>query len=227
VAVTGTNTDVGKTYVASQLLSFLKREGLEVSARKPAQSYDPDEICRLDSEVLAAATGENSKEICSPDYTYPLALTPFMAKRELTGTELYMSELSGIVFQPNIDIGILEGAGGILSPICTDGDFIDLMEIQKIDLILCVADSTLGSLNSILTNYFGFRYQAEQRNYPHLINVEFVIYLNRFDDNSGVDMLNFEWLKENLNLPIYNEINELGDYVKTIWKMRNDRSAQT
>ena len=57
VAVVGTGTDVGKTWVAARLLSDLRAAGLRVAARKPAQSFDPDDDpAGLDAAVLGAAT---------------------------------------------------------------------------------------------------------------------------------------------------------------------------
>ena len=43
VAVVGTGTDIGKTWVSAHLLTGLRAADLSVSARKPAQSFDPDD----------------------------------------------------------------------------------------------------------------------------------------------------------------------------------------
>ena len=43
VVVVGTGTDVGKTWVAARLLIDLRAAGVTVAARKPAQSFDPDD----------------------------------------------------------------------------------------------------------------------------------------------------------------------------------------
>ncbi len=213
IGVTGTNTDVGKTYVGSRLLRSLKQKGLSVSARKPAQSYDKGDLQLLDSQVLAAETEEDHLTVCSQSNTFEIALAPFMAKKELYGTELMLKEVSDVIFNSQADVGLLEGAGGVLSPFCKDADFIDLMELQKVDIVLCIADATLGSLNAILTNYFGFKYQIEKRNYVNLKKAGFIVFLNRFDEDLRLHQLNYDWLKSNFEQAVYKDIEELSGYL--------------
>ena len=43
IVVVGTATEIGKTWVASRLLRELRAEGFTVAARKPAQSFSPDD----------------------------------------------------------------------------------------------------------------------------------------------------------------------------------------
>ena len=80
VAVVGTGTDVGKTWVAARLLSDLRAAGLRVAARKPAQSFEPgDDPAGRDAAVLGAATGETAEDVCSPHRWYEVAMAPPMA----------------------------------------------------------------------------------------------------------------------------------------------------
>ncbi len=80
VAVVGTGTDVGKTWVAARLLTDLRAAGLRVAARKPAQSFEPDDDpAGLDAAVLGAATGEPPEEVCPPHRWYEVAMAPPMA----------------------------------------------------------------------------------------------------------------------------------------------------
>ncbi|MBV8560261.1 MAG: AAA family ATPase, partial [Acidimicrobiia bacterium] len=52
VLVAGTGTEVGKTWVAARLAEALRARGTRVAARKPAQSFAPDEG-PTDAEALA------------------------------------------------------------------------------------------------------------------------------------------------------------------------------
>ena len=56
IGVVGTNTEVGKTWVASRLLAALKARGLRVAARKPVQSYEPDSLATWNQKSLGAAS---------------------------------------------------------------------------------------------------------------------------------------------------------------------------
>ena len=221
IGLTGTNTEVGKTYVGSNILSGLRDKSITVAARKEAQSFDPNLDEPLDSVVLSKATGEDHRLVCPKDLSFALPLAPFMAKRELIGTDLKLDELSNISFQDGIQVGIIEGAGGILSPLCADGDFIDLMYLQKVDVVLCVAEATLGSLNSILSCYYGFRDQMNSRGYTSLENIDFLIYLNKFESENRTNELNYLWLRQNTDFKVFTKISEIVQHLTQLIKFIN------
>ena len=79
VVVLGTGTEVGKTWVGAALARELRRTGRTVAARKPAQSFLPEELGGTDAEVLAAATGEAPHEVCVEHRWYPTPMAPPMA----------------------------------------------------------------------------------------------------------------------------------------------------
>ncbi|HEV3124719.1 MAG TPA: dethiobiotin synthase, partial [Candidatus Dormibacteraeota bacterium] len=80
MAVVGTGTDVGKTYVTARLLESLRQEGIAVSARKPAQSFDAsDDPADYDAAVLGAASGELPESVCPLHRWYEMAMAPPMA----------------------------------------------------------------------------------------------------------------------------------------------------
>ncbi|HEY6416293.1 MAG TPA: AAA family ATPase, partial [Acidimicrobiales bacterium] len=65
VVVTGTGTEVGKTWVACRLARALRERGLIVAARKPVQSYAAaDAPDGTDAALLAEATGETALLVC-------------------------------------------------------------------------------------------------------------------------------------------------------------------
>ncbi len=89
VVVTGTGTGVGKTWFAAVTLGLLRSRGTAVAARKPVQSFDPDERPR-DADVLAAATGEDSDaSFASPlvvKVRWPVEPAAMAATRWVTST---------------------------------------------------------------------------------------------------------------------------------------------
>src|SRR5580704_11874735 len=84
VAIVGTGTDIGKTWVAARLLTDLRAAGLPVAARKPAQSFErDDDPAGLDAAVLGAATGESPEDVCPPHRWYEVPMAPPMAAEAL------------------------------------------------------------------------------------------------------------------------------------------------
>ena len=79
VAILGTGTEVGKTWVAAAALTSARRAGLSVAARKPAQSAEPDDPAPSDADVLAVATGEDPLAVCPAHRHYAVAMAPPMA----------------------------------------------------------------------------------------------------------------------------------------------------
>ncbi|HSP04712.1 MAG TPA: AAA family ATPase, partial [Acidimicrobiales bacterium] len=83
VGVCGTATEVGKTWASARLIEVLVGDGRTVAARKPLQSFDPDDDAPTDAEVLAAATGETPHDVCPEPGWYPVPMAPPMAAAAL------------------------------------------------------------------------------------------------------------------------------------------------
>src|SRR5437764_4335932 len=154
VFVTGTGTEVGKTWVAARLADALRARGRAVAARKPAQSFAPTEAGQTDAEVLAAASGEAPETVCPRHRWYEVAMAPPMAADALGRPPIEITELAAeTVFPDGIDVGLVETAGGVRSPLAHDGDTVDLIALLKPDAIVLVADAGLGTLNAVLLSY--------------------------------------------------------------------------
>ena len=198
VALSGTGTDIGKTWVGARLATSLGHEGLTVSARKPVQSFDPDDDHPTDADVLANATGERPHDVCPPHRWYPTPLAPPMAAASLSRPPFTISDLVGeLVWPDSIDIGILEGAGGIHSPIADDGDTLNLIEATRPHLVIVVADAQLGTINNIRLTTSALSGQ------PYLIH------LNRYDPTIELHQLNFQWITQRLDAAVTTTIDEL------------------
>jgi dethiobiotin synthetase len=152
VVVTGTGTEVGKTWVAAETLGRLRARGATVAARKPAQSFVPGEG-PTDADFLAAASGEEPADVCPTHRWYEVAMAPPMAAMALGRTPPTLAVLVQEIEQRwparPVDVGLVEGAGGLASPQALDGDTGDLVAALSPDLVVVVAPSGLGVLHSV------------------------------------------------------------------------------
>lgn len=202
VVVAGTGTEVGKTWVAARLIGELRARDVRVSARKPAQSFEPGEG-PTDAEVLADATGEAPDSVCSPARSYEVAMAPFMAADVLGRPPFTMTDLAGEITWPgNIEVGIVESVGGVRSPISSEGsDTVDLARRVGAVLVVVVGDAGLGTINAV-------RLSAAA-----LHGFDVVVFLNRYDPDSELHTRNREWLDTHLAETVITEVSRLADVV--------------
>ena len=184
VFVSGTTTEVGKTWWAAATARELRVAGVHVAARKPVQSGEPGAV--TDAHVLGTATGEDPDTVCPPRRTFPLAWAPPMAARELGEPGFTAADLvGGIVWPDAVDVGLVEGVGGPRSPVSDDGDNVDLAHQLGPDLVVVVGDAGLGAINAVrlsVAAFAGFpvvvalnRFTAEplhERNRAHLVETD-------------------------------------------------------
>jgi dethiobiotin synthetase len=151
--VAGTDTEVGKTYVASCIAAALHRQGHRVGVYKPAASG-----CRVgdgqrfsdDAVALWEAAGRprSLADVCPQQFLAPLA-PPQAAReegREVDGA-LLRSGLSK--WLRDFDIVLVEGVGGLMSPISEEDYVADLAAEFGFPLIV-VAPNVLGVINQTL-----------------------------------------------------------------------------
>ena len=203
VFVAGTGTEVGKTWAAAELARVLRDRECAVAACKPVQSYDPDEAGPTDAAALAAATGQHPDDVCPPEHTYPVPLAPPMAARKLGRICPTVDELAARCrFSATIDIGLVEGVGGLYSPLASDGHNLDLIERIEPDLVMVVASAALGGIHDSMACTLPLSA------YRH------AVFLNRFDPRIEVHALNVQWL-HGAGLAVATSLSELADIVCT------------
>lgn len=187
VVVTGTGTEVGKTWLTAELIKMLRERNVTVAARKPAQSFDPSEG-GTDAELLGAASGEPPIRVCPEHRWYPAPMAPPMAAASLGMRPPALSELLDEVSaswpETSADVGLVEGAGGVASPIAIDGDTADLAKGIGADLVVLVSDAGLGAINLVRMSSLA------------LEPLPLVVYLNRFDPGQELHARNRDWLSE-------------------------------
>ena len=205
VAVAGTGTDVGKTFVAAALLRALRARGCAVAARKPVQSFAPDDTS-TDADVLAEATGETRYEVCPPHRRLPMPVAPPMAAEALGLAPFTITDLASEVLAriPADTVTLVETAGGVRSPIADDGDCAAFITALSPGLVVLVADAGLGTINAVRMSVDALR--------PHPV----VVYLNRFDAGSDLHARNAHWLAAREGLVVVTDIEALVTLVEPI-----------
>ena len=154
--VLATGTEIGKTYVASALLRAARQQGLTVTAAKPAMSgFSHNDLGACDAGQLAAACGdeltaENFSTYCFAAFEEPLA--PNVTARQ-AGEALDYAKLlafSRAAVEGDAAFSLVEGAGGVLSPLTDTHTNADLAADLGIPAIL-VSANYLGSVSHTLT----------------------------------------------------------------------------
>jgi len=203
VLVAGTGTEVGKTWAACRLARLLREREVAVAARKPAQSFDPgDEPGATDAALLAAATGASPQEVCPPHRWYPVPMAPPMAAETLGRPAFTIADLVEETSWPSAAVvGLVEGAGGVRSPLAADGDLVDLAARLDPDLVVLVADATLGTIHAVRSS------AAPLEPWP------LVVLLNRWDSDDDLHRRNRRWLAERDRLTVVADVAELVPHV--------------
>ena len=146
--ITGTDTNIGKTWVGVQLIQALKQQGRYIDARKPVESGWQADISQTDAWQLAQAADNPLDQVCHYRLTAPLA-PPRAATLE--NLRLTLGDLTQACYTHHQQSHLLyvEGAGGFYSPIAHDGLNADLA--QKLNLpIILISENRLGCINHIL-----------------------------------------------------------------------------
>ena len=143
--MTGSDTDVGKTHVACALASLAVARGRRVRVYKPVESgCDPEPA---DAAALARASGDDRALSAICPVALRAAISPHAAAR-LEGRIIDADALVRAAPRDG-DLLLVEGAGGLLTPITDDLLVADLAALLALPLVLVVKDS-LGAINRAL-----------------------------------------------------------------------------
>jgi dethiobiotin synthetase len=154
--ITATGTDLGKTFVARGLIRALRGRGRTVAALKPVMSgYEPAEATGSDSGLLLAALGrpvtQEAIEAISPwRFAAPLAADMAAAREGRTLDIRDVVRFCRDAIAANRDVLLIEGAGGVMSPVNADHVMLDWMTALGLPVIV-VAGSYLGTISHSLT----------------------------------------------------------------------------
>lgn len=160
IFITGTGTDVGKTYVAGLIVKKLADSGRVAAYYKAAMSGNDrsadGSLIPGDALHVKNVSGiTQSLETMCP-YVYETAVSPHLASR-IEGNPVKMDVVrEGFeVVCSESEFVTMEGSGGILCPISFDGEELWLEEVIADLGLSCVlvADAGLGTINSVVLTY--------------------------------------------------------------------------
>lgn len=152
--ITGTGTDIGKTYVTALLAKKLKDSGLSVGYYKAALS-GADSIKNSDAGYVKQIAGLEEDDELLLSYLYKNAVSPHLAARwEGRPIDKEVIQEGYKKVAARYDYVLMEGSGGIVCPIRID----DTQDLYLTDLIkmlglsvLIVAEAGLGTINAVVT----------------------------------------------------------------------------
>jgi dethiobiotin synthetase len=195
VAVVGTGTEVGKTWVSCELLRAARARGARVQARKPVQSFAVDDVtgdAGTDAGLLAAVTGEALHRVCPAHRWYARAMAPPMAADALGRPPFRAADLLRETnWSEPADLALVETVGGLRSPMTHDADSLGFVRALAPDAVVLVADAGLGTINAV-------RLAADA-----LAGLRFSVLLNRFDEADELHHRNRAWLAERDGLAVF------------------------
>jgi len=151
IFVTGTDTGVGKTFVAVALLRALAAHGVRAAGMKPvAAGVLPGGTGNADVEALARADGLSLAPRDRNPYAFIPAIAPHLAAAE-AGQPIDLDVIAAAWgrLRTHADVVIVEGAGGAMVPLDEHHDMLDIAIRLELPVLLVVG-LRLGCINHAL-----------------------------------------------------------------------------
>ena len=182
--VTGTDTDVGKTCITASIVSYLSKRNVNVGVMKPfASGYKAttDSVSNDVKILMKYAQVDDPIDLVNP-YFFEIPTSPYDACKQLN-LEIEISKVIDSYKQLTSihDIVIVEGIGGIMTPISKNYFVSDLISDLQMNTII-VTGSKVGTVNHLMLTY----QHVKEKN---LSLNGFVINQNVFD---GYDLSNLK-----------------------------------
>lgn len=192
--VTGTDTDVGKTWFMLKFGELLKEHKLKFHFLKPVESgcEEPNgDIIPKDAMQFSKLEGISLPKICK--FMFKAYASPPRAAK-LESKDIKINDIIDFIEENKIDdddcLNLIEGCGGFFSPIANNKLTSDLA--VKIGLpVILVVNNTLGCINHSLLSIQAIESLG--------LNIKFII-LN--DLNETVPLDNFNELSSYTSIPV-------------------------
>ena len=198
IFVTGTGTDIGKTYVSALLVASLRAGGVNAGYFKPALSgaeRQGDTLIPGDAAYVCARASLPGDPMDYVAYCYEPAVSPHLAAisaGQPIEREQILKHFHAV--QSRFDFVVAEGCGGIFCPLRTEGETLLLTDVAAMlgfELLL-VAPSGLGAINAaVLAASYAGQCGLTVR----------AIALNRFDENDPMHRDNRKQIERFSGLP--------------------------
>ena len=152
--VTATDTDIGKTYVCAGIAHSLKKLGIDVGIMKPFACGVKQKtgFSSKDLSILSNAINISDPEEFVNPFFFPIPASPYTAAKNL-GVKIDIKHVMKCFRKLNKihDVILVEGIGGIMTPILKDYAIIDLIKDLEANTII-VTSSRIGTVNhTVLT----------------------------------------------------------------------------
>ena len=204
--ITGTDTGVGKTTVTAALASCIKKLGIDVGVMKPVATGMPQKsgLKSSDTSILCQACGvKDAEDIVNPVFL-PLPASPYDVSKILDlkfDKEIIFEKFDKL--KNKHDMLLVEGIGGILTPLTRDYFVADMVKRMNLDTII-VTRSTLGTLNHTM--------MTVKTCHDYEIPIKGII-VNNYDEKGGPAERNSpSTLHEITNIPILGILPFVKDY---------------
>lgn len=217
IFVTGTGTDIGKTYVTTLLVKKLKESGCLAGYYKAVIS-GADTIKESDAGYVKRVSGIQQEEESLVTYLYKQAVSPHLAallEGESPDMQAIFADYQNVC--QRYDYVTIEGSGGIVCPIRWDHKKILLENIiQSLGLsTLLIAEAGLGTINATVLT-------VEYLKNRH-IGIKGII-LNRYTGNR-MEEDNVKMIEELTDVPVIacvqtgaTEIDIEAEYLKSLYE---------
>jgi len=147
--ITGTDTDIGKTYITSGLAVSLRKLNIDVGVMKPfaAGNAQKKGYKSEDIEILSqSAMVSDPENLVNPQF-FKIPASPYTAWKKLKIKPKISTVLSSFKKLSKLhDVLLVEGMGGIMTPILKNYYVVDLIKDMKIPAII-VTSSKIGTVN--------------------------------------------------------------------------------
>ena len=155
IFITGTDTNIGKTYIASKLLQQFNQLGLRTIGLKPLATGS---INGFNEDALLLQQYSSVKidySLINP-FLSKAPVSPNIAFFNLDAKKIYRSLQKALALEA--DIFLIEGIGGFMTPINYQETMIDLVkQINKVEIILVIG-IRLGCLNHAMLTYESIKF---------------------------------------------------------------------
>ena len=150
--ITGTDTDVGKTYITAGLAITLRKMNVDIGIMKPFAAGDKQKkgYKSEDVEILSNAAQINDPESLVNPQFFPISASPYTAWKKLKikpKIPLILSSFKKL--SDKHEMMLIEGMGGTMTPILKNYYVANLIKDMKIPTVI-VTRSKVGTVNHTL-----------------------------------------------------------------------------
>jgi len=208
--ITGTDTDVGKTYITAGLAVTFRKMGIDVGVMKPFAAGTPQKKGYKSEDIVIlsrAAMACDPENLVNPQF-FLIPASPYTAWKNLKTKPKISTILSSFKKLSKLhDVLLVEGMGGIMTPILKDYYITNLIKEMKIPTVI-VTRSRIGTVNhTIMTCKMCEKYKIPVKG----------IIINNFDDGYPVtelkrDLQNLTGIKVLGSIPFIKNMSDASLY---------------